>query len=256
MMLLVSAPLKTVLILLTVLFVNAGAAYGVSGQRRITVAAASDLLFAMREIAADFEKETGIKTIISFGSSGVFAAQIRSGAPYDLFFSADAKIITDLNDAGYLVPESVATYARGRLALVSKTTEIAGLASIRTGRIAIANPEHAPYGRAAIEALKSAGVYESVKASLVYGENVAHALTFVETGNASAGIVALSIARQRAMSGGLKSVPIAASAHSPIVQAVGVLRKAKDKDSAMEFMKYVLGAKGRDKLKEYGFETP
>ncbi|MBI5234865.1 MAG: molybdate ABC transporter substrate-binding protein [Deltaproteobacteria bacterium] len=241
--------------MLTVLFVNAGAAYAAAGQRRITVAAASDLIFAMREIAVDFEKETGIKTTISFGSSGVFAAQIRSGAPYDLFFSADERIVIALKDDGCLVPESVAPYARGRLALVSKTKEITGFAalkSIKTGRIAIANPEHAPYGRAAKEALKSAGVYEAVKASLVYGENVAHALTFVETGDAVAGVVALSVARRS----GLKVAPIDASMHGPIVQAAGVLRKAKDKDSAMKFIKYVLGAKGRGKLKEYGFEAP
>ena len=161
---LVNILLKAVIVLLTISFVNSGAAYAAVGQRRITVAAASDLVFAMREIAADFEKETGIKTVISFGSSGAFAAQIRQGAPYDLFFSADAKIIMELLSAGFLMPDSVATYARGRLALVSKATEIAGLQGLRSftaasGRIAIANPEHAPYGRAAVEAMKSAGVY-------------------------------------------------------------------------------------------------
>lgn len=253
--------LKVVLILLLVSFVSVPASHAASGQRRITVAAASDLVFAMREIAADFEKETGIKAVISFGSSGVFAAQIRQGAPYDLFFSADAKIVMDLKDAGFLVPDGVALYARGRLALVSKATEFAGLQELRfktSGRIAIANPAHAPYGRAAVEAMKSAGVYESVKDRFVYGENVAQAMTFVETGNAAAGIVALSVARPLSPRNrsGMKIVPIAASLHSPIMQAVGVLRSSKDKDAAAELIKYVLGAKGRGKLKEYGFEAP
>ncbi len=227
-------------------------------NRKIVVAAASDLSYALKEIASGFEAETGAEAVLAFGSTGMLSKQIREGAPFDVFLSADAGYMDGLEKDGFVLPGTSGVYARGRIVLaVNKSSGISatGLKDLLmpdVGPIAIANPEHAPYGRAAMEALKAEGIWDAVKGRLVYGENIRQALQFVQTGNARAGIVALSVAgvpeiTYKAIDGAL---------HNPISQSLGILRGAKDVGLAMDFAAYVKGEKGRSVLKRYGFMLP
>ncbi|MBI5969823.1 MAG: molybdate ABC transporter substrate-binding protein [Deltaproteobacteria bacterium] len=226
----------------------------------LTIAAASDLSGALREIAFAFEAETGVKAVLSFGSTGMLARQIKEGAPFDVFLSADEGYVGDLNKGGFVMAESIRVYAYGRLAIVTsnasvmeiKDFNLMGLAQPGIKKIAIANPGHAPYGRATVEAMKKAGVWDGVKDKLVYGENVRHALQFVETGDAQAGIVAVSIANIE----GVKVYPVDEGMHKPIVQTGAVLRGSKNVAIAGRFLDYLASSKGREVLLKYGFRLP
>src|SRR6202171_2155252 len=173
-----------------------------SVAQELKIAAAADLKFAMADLAAQFEKRAGGKLDVTYGSSGNFLSQIAHGAPFDLFFSADAEYPKKLETAGLTEPGTLNEYALGRIVIwTSSDSRIrvakAGWEALldeSIEKIAIANPEHAPYGRAAVAALRNAGIYEQVKAKLVYGENIAQAAQFVASGNAQAGILALSLA--------------------------------------------------------------
>ncbi len=227
-------------------------------DKKIVVAAASDLSYALKEIASGFEAETNAEVVCVFGSTGMLAKQISEGAPFDVFLSADAGYMEGLEKNGHVLPGTSGVYARGRIVLaVNKASGISagGLKDLLrpdTGRIAIANPEHAPYGRAAMEALKAAGVWEAVSGRLVYGENVRQALQFVQTGNATTGIVALSIADAPEIIYKL----IDEALHNPINQSLGILSNAKDIGLARDFTAYIKGEKGRQALKKYGFLLP
>src|SRR3972149_7112580 len=148
------------------------------GQDVLTVAPASDLSFALNEISGLFEEETGVKVVVSLGSSGLLTRQIQAGAPFDLFFAANLRFIEELISGGHIIPDSVELYARGRIGLaVNKSSGLraGGLEDLlapEIKRVAIANPAHAPYGTAAMEALKGTGVWDGIKYKLVYGENV------------------------------------------------------------------------------------
>jgi molybdate transport system substrate-binding protein len=190
------------LLVLAVLLASAVTAPGLAGadDKKITVAAAASLTAAFKEIAANFEKETGARVIISFGSTGMLTKQIKEGAPFDVFFAADVESIDELKKGGFIMPDSVELYAQGSLVLaVNKASgiqavELSDLLKPEIRHVAIANPEFAPYGKAAKEALQAKGLWESVKPRLVYGENIRQTLQYIQTGNAEAGIVALSIA--------------------------------------------------------------
>ncbi|MBI5827233.1 MAG: molybdate ABC transporter substrate-binding protein [Deltaproteobacteria bacterium] len=228
------------------------------GGKRLTIAAASDLTFALKEIALGFEKDMGDTVVISFGSSGILARQIESGAPFDVFFSADMRYMDGLEKSGHIMPATVTHYARGVIVLaVNRRSgeEAVGLKYLlRPGikKIAIANPAHAPYGKAAVEALKGAGVFEAVKEKLVYGENIRQALQFIQTGDAQAGVVALSIASVPEVS----YTPIDPSLHNPIDQAAGVVKSTKEPEAALAFIRYAVGDKGRAIFEKYGFIVP
>ena len=234
--------------------VNATAA----GERSITVAAASDLNFAFKDIAAVFEKETGIKVILSFGSTGMLAKQISAGAPFDLFFAADRKYLEDLSRKGHVIPSSVELYALGVIVLAVNKSSGTGVRDLKDllkpgiRNIAIANPDHAPYGRAAMEALKSAGLRDKLKDKLVYGENIRQTLQFIQTGNAQAGIVALSLANVPEIT----YVRIDPALHNPIDQAVGIVQTSKEPEAAMSFKRYVMGPFGSQVMRKYGFIIP
>lgn len=226
-----------------------------SEEASLTIAAASDLSFALREISGRFENRTGIKSVISFGSTGNLARQIENNAPFDLFFSADVKHIEELEAKGLLIPETKTLYARGRLALAANKKNAVDVRSLEdllkpeVKNIAIANPEHAPYGLAAKEALAKAGIWEKVKHKLVYAENIRTALTYIQTGDAEAGIVALSIANAPEAA----YTPIDERLHSPITQAAAVIKSSRHRDEAVSFIRYVNGPDGREILKKYGF---
>src|SRR5271167_1921367 len=231
--------------------------------QEIAVAAAADLKFAMSEVAGQYEKQTGNKVNVTYGSSGNFFSQLQNGAPFDLFFSADIDYARKLETAGLAEPGSLYEYAIGRIViwtLADAKVDVARLgwktlldASVQ--KIAIANPEHAPYGRAAVSALQKAGIYEQVKARLVYGENISQAAQFVQSGNAQAGIVAMSLAVSPGMKDG-KRWEIPADLHPPIEQGAIVLTSAKNKEPARAFLEFVKGEAGRVTLARYGFTFP
>ncbi|GMR04315.1 MAG: molybdate ABC transporter substrate-binding protein [Thermodesulfobacteriota bacterium] len=247
----------TFLLFVFIVFFFMSPAYGAE-REVLTVAAAASNAFALKEIAANFEKETGTRVRITFGSSGLLTRQIEQGAPFDVFFSANVKYIDDLKRGGFVVADSIRVYAEGRVVIAVnrasnlRVKTLEDLLSPGVKRIAIANPLHAPYGVAAMEAMKSAGVWERVKPKLVYGENVRQALRFVQTGDAPAGLVALSVADVPEVTYTI----ISPAAHNAIEQAVAVITASKHKSTASDFIDYVKGPAGRPVLKRSGFMLP
>ena len=232
-------------------------------QQEIRVAAAADLNFAMTDLAAQYKKQSGAAVSVTYGSSGNFFSQIQNGAPFDLLFSADIEYPRKLEAAGLTKPGTLYEYAVGRIAIwlppdanlnVNKE-QWKSLLDTSVHKIAIANPEHAPYGRAAVAALKNAGIYEQVQAKLVYGENISQASQFVQSGNAQAGIIALSLALSPPMRSG-KCWQIPPSMHPPIEQAAVMLKAAKNKEAARAFLEFVKNETGRQILAKYGFTVP
>lgn len=229
-----------------------------------TIAAASDLKFALDEIAQTFAKETGKTVKVTYGSSGNFATQIKNGAPFQVFLSADEDYIFRLANDG-LTRDRGALYAIGRIVLfaaidspVSVDEELKGLATHVKGgklqRFAIANPEHAPYGRRAQEALKKAGLWDVVRPKLVLGENISQATQFASSGSADAGIIALSLAKapQVAKLGRYALIP--ETWHSPLNQRMVLLKQAGD--TAQAFYGYMQQPTARGVLNRYGFTLP
>jgi molybdate transport system substrate-binding protein len=230
--------------------------------KEVRVAAAADLKFAMTELAEQFEKQTGTKVDVTYGSSGNFFSQLQNSAPFDLFFSADIEYPKNLETAGLAEPGTLYKYAVGRI-VIWKPADAGGdlakqgwkaLLDPHVQKIAIANPEHAPYGRAAVAALEKAGIYEQVKGKLVYGENISQAAQFVQSGNAQAGIIALSLAISPAMKDG-KTWEIPAEMYPAIEQGAIVMKNAKNKDTARAFLEFVKSEAGRALLTKHGFEA-
>jgi molybdate transport system substrate-binding protein len=234
-----------------------------TNAQEIRVAAAADLKFALDELDAQYQKQTGKKIDVSYGSSGNFFAQIQNGAPFDLLLSADIEYPRKLEAAGLAEPGTLYEYAVGRIVIwmpADARADVAKLgwkALLEPGleRIAIANPEHAPYGRAAVAALRNAGVYEQVRRRLVYGENIAQAAQFVASGSAQAGILALSLAVSPPMRAG-KRWEIPADMHPPIEQGAIILKSAKDKEGARAFLAFLKSDAARKILESYGFVLP
>ena len=230
----------------------------VEGGGVVTVAAASDVQPAFDEIGGLFERETGRKAVFIFGSSGNLARQIENGAPVDLFAAANAGYVDELAARGLLLRDTRQVYAIGRIVLVTakgsavKPRSLADLARPEVKKVAIANPEHAPYGVAARQALESAGVWGDVQRKLVYGENVRQALQYVQTGNAEAGIVALSIANVPEV----EHVLIEQSLHLPLEQTMAVVARTKNQRGAREFASLVASPAGQAVMQKYGFIIP
>lgn len=217
-----------------------------AGAQSLTVAAASDLQAVMPDVAKRFERETKIHVTTTFGSSGNFFAQIRNGAPFDLFFSADVDYPERLEDAGLAERGSLYEYATGHIVLwtrkdsgVNLTMGMGILASPRVRRVAIANPEVAPYGRAAVAALQHAGLYEELRRKLVLGENVSQAAQFVQSGNADVGILAMSIAISPALQKAGTLFRIPEDAYPPIRQGAVVLASSRQKEAARQFLEFL-----------------
>lgn len=230
--------------------------------QEIRVAAASDLRFAMPELAAKFEKHTGIRVGVTYESSGNIFSQLQNGAPFDLFFSADMEYPRKLEAAGLVVSGTLGTYAVGRIVVwtpASATLDLSrlGLSALRDAsvqKIAIANPEYAPYGRAAIAALQKAGVYAEVKDKLVFGESISQAAQFVQSGNAQVGILAESFVKSSALKDGdVWEIPPAL--YPPLEQAAVVLKSTADREKAVSFLQFVKGVDGRAVLAKFGFHS-
>jgi molybdate transport system substrate-binding protein len=231
--------------------------------QEIAVAAAADLKFAMDDVTSQYEKQTGNKVNVTYGSSGNFFSQLQNGAPFDLFFSADIDYARRLETAGLAEPGTLYSYAIGRIVIWAPgdskvdVTKLGwkALLSRSVQTIAIANPEHAPYGRAAVAAMQKAGLYDQVKAKLVYGDNIFQAAQFVQSGNAQVGIVALSLAISSAMQDG-RRWEIPADMHPPIEQAAIVLKNGRNKVAARSFLDFVKTEAARATLAKYGFSSP
>ena len=234
-----------------------------ASAQEIVVAAAADLSGVFPEIISRFEKETGHKVKANFGSSGNFLLQIENGAPFDLFFSADVQYPQRLESEGLTQPGSIYKYAIGKLVLYvpanSRLDLARGLHALQSPevkRIAIANPQHAPYGRAAVEALKKEGLYDSLQGKLVMGENISQAAQFVQSGNADAGILALSLAVTPAMKSAGRFAEIPATDHAPLEQAAVILKSSHDKAAAALFLDYIRKPEIVSLLARYGFTMP
>jgi len=239
-------------------------AIGVHAADVPNVAAASDLQFALPDIAAAFMRATGREVRLSFGSSGNFRRQIAEGAPFELFLSADAGYVDALAREGRTEGNGV-VYAIGRLALfvpngspIEPDATLRDLArALQDGRLvklAIANPEHAPYGRAAREALMHAGLWEGLAQKLALGENVSQAAQFAASGAAQAGLVPASLARAPALAARGRFVVLPASLHEPLVQKMILLRGAGP--TAHAFYDFLRQPAAREILARYGFEVP
>ncbi len=232
----------------------------VSAQETLTVAAAADLQPVMTEIAARFEKQSGAEVKLSFGSSGNFFAQIQNGAPYDLFFSADLEYPTKLEAAGLIEPGSLYRYATGKIALwapqgsaIDVRKGLSLLTSDAVKTVAIANPSHAPYGRAAEAALKSAGLWDRVSSKLVLGENIAQTAQFVQSGNADLGIVALSLVLAPAMKNQGKYFVVPQNLYPPLHQAAVIVKNSQRKNLARSFLQFMKSNEITSLFRQYGF---
>lgn len=238
-----------------------------AGAQRASVpviAAAADLKFAVTELAAAFKSETGNEVKLSFGSTGNFATQIRQGAPFQLFMAADQKFIAELHREGF-TKDAGDLYAEGRIVLmvphgsVLKADEAmddlaAQLEAGRITRFAIANPEHAPYGLRAEEALRHRGLWDKVQPHLVLGENVSQAAQFALSGNAQGGIIAYSLALAPEVRSQGQFALIPHDWHEPLLQRMALLRNAGP--VATEFYTFMKSPRAREIMKKYGFVLP
>ncbi len=233
-----------------------GAAAGQDGP--LLIAAAADLQFAFADTGAQFKEKTGQAVTFSFGSTGLLTQQIENGAPFDIFAAANVSYMERLREQGLIMPDSEQPYAQGRLVLMVNrrsgvtATKLADLQADDIRRVAIANPAHAPYGVAAQQALQSAGLWTALQPKIVYGDNVRQTLQFVQTGDAQAGIVSLSIAGVPEV----RYTPIDPALHQPINQAMAILKRTKQEEVARQFVAFVNGPEGRSIMKKYGFVLP
>lgn len=234
-----------------------------AGAQTLTIAAASDLQSVFPALADQFHRETGHPVSPVFGSSGNFLTQIQNGAPFDLFFSADIDYPRQLEAGRLAVAGSLYEYAAGRIVLWTRKDSgidlargLAVLDDPRVKKIAIANPEHAPYGRAAVAALQHEGIYDRVKSKLVLGENISQAAQFVQSGNAEVGIIALSLTLSpEAKSIGV-SRDIPANVYPPIDQAVVILSSSRNIEVARQFVAFLKKPDVVRLLQSYGFSLP
>jgi molybdate transport system substrate-binding protein len=256
--------LKTLLAAALLISTASGWAQEKSSSSELTVAAAADLSAALKEIGDGYEKKTGVKIKLSFGASGALTQQIQNGAPFDLFFSADMDYPRQLITAGDADGASLYPYAIGKLVLWVPADSpldldrggMNVLLDPTVKKIAIANPQHAPYGRAAVAALKHAGLYDRVADRLVMGENVSQAAQFAESGNAQAGFVALAHAVAPGMRGKGKYWEVPADSYPPLVQGVVVLSHSQHKKEAADFLEYIKTKESSELLRKYGFTLP
>ena len=230
-----------------------------AGTAPIRVAAASDLTHAFEELGRAFEQRTGDRVTFSFGSTGLLAQQIRQGAPFDVFAAADHSFVDRLVAEGVCDGGTVAPYARGRIVVwtrrggVAPPAKLEDLRDARFTRVAIANPEHAPYGRAAEQALRSAGLWETMSTRLVLGENVRQAFQFAETGNVEAAVVALALVAQDRVNPWLL---VEEAVHEPIDQALVVCVGGARRQGGEAFARFVGSVPGREVMRRHGLLLP
>jgi molybdate transport system substrate-binding protein len=231
----------------------------------VYVAAAADLKFALDEVVAQFRKTTpAVEVRTSFGSSGSFFAQISNGAPMDVFLSADARYPRKLVEAGAAVRGTEFVYAIGRIVLwVPKSSPLdldklgmKALADPSVKRIAIANPDHAPYGIAAVQAMRAAGVHDEIRPKLILGQNIAQAAQFVQSGNAEVGVLAISLAKAPTLANDGRYWLVGTANYERMEQAGVLLTSARNPAASRAFIAYLQGAEARSIMERYGFVLP
>ena len=220
------------------------------------IAAASDLSRAFEEVGKAFEQKTGITPDFQFGSSGLLSKQIASGAPYFLFAAANKSYADDVVASGRCDAASMKMYARGRIVVwtpngIVPPTQLSDLADARFERIAIANPEHAPYGRAAKQALEKAGVWDKIESKVVLGESVQASMQYAQTQSVQAAVVALSLA---AVTNGGTTLKIDPQSYDPLEQELVVCGNGEEADAARQFVDFVMSPDGREVMTRYGFQ--
>ena len=230
--------------------------------QEITVAAAADLQFAMQDVAGRFEKQTGKTVKLIYGSSGNFFQQIQNGAPFDMFFSANLDYPKKLEATRLTEPGSYYQYARGKIVIWVRNESKLDLSSSMqvlldpsVKKIAVANPQHAPYGQAAVAAMQNEKLYEKVKDKFVLGENISQTASFVVSGSADVGIVALSLALSPNMKGQGRYAEVPANEYPPIEQACVILSSSKNREIAQQFLSFFKTSAIADLLKTYGFDV-
>ncbi len=246
------------ILILTALLLSSCTREPDEAPRQITVAAAADLGPAFEEIGREFERQSGTRVVFSFGSTGLLAQQISNGAPMDLFAAANVSFVDELDKDGLIIPDTKAFYARGRITLWTnndapfKPKQISDLTRPEVKRVAIANPDHAPYGMATKQALETAGIWESVKSKLIYGDNVRQTLQFAQTGNVDVAIVALSLS----LGTNGQWVLVPDDLHKPLDQALAVIKSTRHEQEARQFAIFVNSPPGRTIMRKYGFTLP
>ena len=235
----------------------------VAFSEELTIAAASDLNYAFKGLVAAYEKKTGQHVKLTLGSSGNFFSQISNGAPFDLYFSSDIRYPQKLEEVGHAVPGSLYKYAVGRIVLWapnrSKVDIQKGLEALldpAVKKIAIANPKHAPYGRAAVAAMEHFKVYDRVKDKMVLGENISQTAQFIESGACDTGIIALALALAPSMKAAGKYWEIPIEAHPPLEQGAVILKSSKNQAAAKQFLEFLKGSQGQEIMQRYGFTVP
>jgi molybdate transport system substrate-binding protein len=225
------------------------------GPVTIRVAAASDLAKAFAEVGGAYEKKTGNKIMFDFGSSGLLAKQIEQGAPFQLYAAANKAFAEQVVKAGKCDASTLALYSRGRVVLWSKNgapAKLEDLADPKYARIGIANPDHAPYGKAAKQAMEKAGIYDKVKDRLVLAENVQAAMTYAKEGSVDVSFAALSLAIANDVKGYLAIEP---DLHEPLEQTLVVCGKGAETEAAKQLATFIVGDEGRAIMERFGFST-
>ena len=230
---------------------------GTGGAAEINVAAASNLTDAFEEVGRQFANRTGTRVVYSYGATADLARQIENGAPFDLFASADADHVNRLIAKGFVAADTRALYARGRLVLWARgqsdlPLEIEELAAAHVKYVAIAKPDAAPYGRAAVEALRALDMWQAVEPKVVYAQNVSQARQFAASGNADMAFIPLALVK--ADEG--RFVEVDQRLHQPINQAIGVVAASAKKEAARAFVGFVLGPEGQAILERFGYLKP
>jgi molybdate transport system substrate-binding protein len=230
---------------------------GGSAPKPLLISAASDLQEVSEPLADQFRKETGILVQFNFAASGTLAQQIEAGARPDVFASANVDFVERLVKAGFIEPGTMRIYAKGRLVVVTAKSDrrlqlLDELKGARFARIAIANPETAPYGAAGMQAIEAAGLLESLKPRLIIAENVRQAFQYVKLGEVDAAFVSASLVADHATS----ALVVSESLHQPLLQATAPLKNSLHPKEARQFVEFLCSEAGRSLLKKHGLEAP
>lgn len=226
--------------------------------KNLTVAAAANLTDALDEIGPAFTAKTGIKVVFSFGATADLARQIENGAPFDLFLSADTAHVDQLERNGLLTPDTRAIYARGRLVMWLppsshlKATRIEDITAKEFERVALAKPDVAPYGQAAVESLRALGVWGQIEPKVVYAQNVSQAKQYAGTGNAEVAFIPLALVKP----GEGNYLEVSEALHAPIDQALGIVKDSHAQTAARQFTDFLLSDEGQALLMKKGYRQP
>ena len=229
-----------------------------TAPHEIIVAAAANLSDSFPELTQEFTKQTGIKVILSFGATADLAKQIENGAPFDVFAAADVVHVSALEQEGLITRGTARSYARGTLVIwLAEASQIElgrieDLSAKQIERVAIAKPDVAPYGAAAVEALRALNLWQAIEPKVVYGMNVSQVRQFVSSGNAEVGFLPRSLVQDARG----KYLEVDEKLHRPIDQALGVVHASPRKEPALRFTQFVLGTEGQRILQKHGYKTP